>query len=223
MLEDVFSKAYVHDKKINILKLLCSFSAGHVSVQLRNRGSDAYQHSKYGDSLTIERRISADGGSSYRVKSSEGKFNFMKMLWLFIVVHRAGRTMMDFFSFRLVSTWFLFLPSSAFQLKGRIQNTDSGQWTTPVDPAHGPPYRPIPWTTLVDHGPPLGLSFFIHVHTLSALVSYACVCLFLLSVSGKVVSTRRTQVDEIMDHFNIQASCHFITTKLQSMDVTLSF
>lgn len=130
---------------------------------------------------------------------------------------------MDFFSFRLISTWFLFLPSSAFQLKGRIQNTDSGQWTTPVDPAHGPPYRPIPWTTLVDHGPPLGLSFFIHVHTLSALVSYACVCLFLLSVSGKVVSTRRTQVDEIMDHFNIQASCHFITTKLQSMDVTLSF
>lgn len=85
-------KPYVRDKKINILKLLCSFSAGHVSIQLRNRGSDAFQHSKYGDSLTIERRISADGGSSYRVKSSEGKFNFVKMLWLFIVVHCAGRT-----------------------------------------------------------------------------------------------------------------------------------
>lgn len=59
---------------INILKLLCSFSSGHVSVQLRNRGSDAFRHKDYGDSLTIERRISADGGSSYRVKSSEGKF-----------------------------------------------------------------------------------------------------------------------------------------------------
>ncbi|KAL9969413.1 hypothetical protein ACROYT_G021630 [Oculina patagonica] len=55
----------------NFVKKGCS--SGHVSVQLRNRGSDAFRHKDYGDSLTIERRISADGGSSYRIKSSEGK------------------------------------------------------------------------------------------------------------------------------------------------------
>ena len=61
---------------INILMLLCSCSYGQVSVKLRNRGSDAFKHTDYGDSVIIERRISSDGGSSYKVKSSEGKFNF---------------------------------------------------------------------------------------------------------------------------------------------------
>ena len=29
---------------------------------------------------------------------------------------------------------------------GRIQNMDPGPWTTPVDPVHGPPQGPGPWT-----------------------------------------------------------------------------
>ncbi|XP_020623366.1 structural maintenance of chromosomes protein 6-like isoform X3 [Orbicella faveolata] len=44
-----------------------------VSVQLRNRGADAFKHSEYGDSIIIERRITADGGSSYKLKSRKGK------------------------------------------------------------------------------------------------------------------------------------------------------
>ena len=52
----------------------CSCRSGQVSVQLRNSGSDAFKHSEYGDSIIIERRITADGGSSYKLKSRKGKF-----------------------------------------------------------------------------------------------------------------------------------------------------
>ena len=57
-----------------------SYRSGQVSVQLRNRGSDAFKHSEYGDSITIERRITADGGSSYKLKSRKGKFIFFVLL-----------------------------------------------------------------------------------------------------------------------------------------------
>ncbi|KAG0022937.1 Structural maintenance of chromosomes protein 6, partial [Podila clonocystis] len=44
-----------------------------VKLQLRNRGPDAYKPEVYGESIIIERRISRDGGSSYKIKSSKGK------------------------------------------------------------------------------------------------------------------------------------------------------
>ncbi|KAG0091325.1 Structural maintenance of chromosomes protein 6 [Podila epicladia] len=44
-----------------------------VKLQLRNRGPDAYKPDVYGESIIIERRISRDGGSSYKIKSSKGK------------------------------------------------------------------------------------------------------------------------------------------------------
>ena len=47
-------------------------SSGQVSVQLRNRGSDGYKKAEYGDSIIIERKITAEGGSSYKIKSTEG-------------------------------------------------------------------------------------------------------------------------------------------------------
>ncbi|CAH3023318.1 unnamed protein product [Porites evermanni] len=55
----------------NFVKKGCS--SGQVSVQLRNKGSDAYKSAEYGDSIIIERKIMAEGGSSYKIKSTEGK------------------------------------------------------------------------------------------------------------------------------------------------------
>ena len=58
----------------------CFCRSGQVSVQLHNRGSDAFKHSEYGDSIIIERRITADGGSSYKLKSRKGKCLFLMFL-----------------------------------------------------------------------------------------------------------------------------------------------
>jgi chromosome segregation ATPase len=44
-----------------------------VRLQLRNRGSDGYKPDIYGESIIVERRISLDGGSSYRIKNAKGK------------------------------------------------------------------------------------------------------------------------------------------------------
>lgn len=50
-----------------------SYSYGQVSVQLRNVGTDAFRRTDYGDSIIVERRISIDGGSSYKIKSAKGE------------------------------------------------------------------------------------------------------------------------------------------------------
>ncbi|XP_022796389.1 structural maintenance of chromosomes protein 6-like [Stylophora pistillata] len=55
----------------NFVKRGCS--SGHVSIKLSNRGSDAFKHSEYGDSVTIERNITSSGGSSYKIKCNKGK------------------------------------------------------------------------------------------------------------------------------------------------------
>ncbi|KAF9340376.1 Structural maintenance of chromosomes protein 6 [Linnemannia elongata] len=44
-----------------------------VRLQLRNRGIDGYKPDVYGESIIIERRISLDGGSSYKIKNAKGK------------------------------------------------------------------------------------------------------------------------------------------------------
>lgn len=44
------------------------------AVRLRNRGADAFQPHVFGDSITIERRINAEGSSGgYKVSNAEGK------------------------------------------------------------------------------------------------------------------------------------------------------
>ncbi|KAG0211312.1 Structural maintenance of chromosomes protein 6 [Mortierella sp. GBA30] len=48
-------------------------SQAEVRLQLRNRGADAYKPDIYGESIIIERRISKDGASGYKIKSSKGK------------------------------------------------------------------------------------------------------------------------------------------------------
>lgn len=44
-----------------------------VEIRLRNKGPDAYKHELYGDSIVIQRKISADGGTRYALKSERGR------------------------------------------------------------------------------------------------------------------------------------------------------
>ncbi|EGC31844.1 hypothetical protein DICPUDRAFT_39291 [Dictyostelium purpureum] len=44
-----------------------------IKVVLRNRGPEAYQPEKYGNSIVIERRINRNGGSGYKIKDHTGK------------------------------------------------------------------------------------------------------------------------------------------------------
>ena len=44
-----------------------------VEIRLRNKGPDAYKHDLYGDSVVIQRKISADGGTRYALKSERGR------------------------------------------------------------------------------------------------------------------------------------------------------
>ncbi|KAF9585666.1 Structural maintenance of chromosomes protein 6 [Lunasporangiospora selenospora] len=44
-----------------------------VRLRIRNRGPDAFKPDVYGESIIIERRISRDGTSGYRIKSAVGK------------------------------------------------------------------------------------------------------------------------------------------------------
>ena len=47
----------------------CSF--GSIAITLRNRGTDAYKANEYGESIVVERRISRDGGSAYKIKNGK--------------------------------------------------------------------------------------------------------------------------------------------------------
>ncbi|CAJ0843641.1 16359_t:CDS:10, partial [Entrophospora sp. SA101] len=48
-------------------------SVAQVVLKLRNRGEDAFQKDIYGNSIIIERRITSDGDSRYKIKSDSGK------------------------------------------------------------------------------------------------------------------------------------------------------
>ena len=39
---------------------------------MRNRGTEAYRHDAYGDSIIVERQIRADGASHYKIKGVRG-------------------------------------------------------------------------------------------------------------------------------------------------------
>ncbi|KAK6188575.1 hypothetical protein SNE40_004723 [Patella caerulea] len=44
-----------------------------IEVKLRNRGLDAYKPDLYGDSILVQRKLFAEGGSRYELRSKEGK------------------------------------------------------------------------------------------------------------------------------------------------------
>lgn len=48
-------------------------SAGEVRVHLRNCGADAFRPDVYGDTITIERRLNADGGGSWKIRGTHGR------------------------------------------------------------------------------------------------------------------------------------------------------
>ncbi|CCU99378.1 unnamed protein product [Malassezia sympodialis ATCC 42132] len=48
-------------------------SAGEVRVLLRNHGADAFRADVYGDAITIERRLHADGGGAWKIRSADGR------------------------------------------------------------------------------------------------------------------------------------------------------
>jgi len=40
---------------------------------LKNKGSEAFKHDEYGDSIVITRRFTKDGASSWKVKGKDGQ------------------------------------------------------------------------------------------------------------------------------------------------------
>lgn len=48
-------------------------SAAEVSIQLKNKGDEAYRHKDFGDSIIISRRFTAEGSSTWKIKSKDGK------------------------------------------------------------------------------------------------------------------------------------------------------
>jgi hypothetical protein len=49
------------------------YSAAEVSIQLKNRGDEAYRHKDFGDSIIISRRFTTEGSSTWKIKSKDGK------------------------------------------------------------------------------------------------------------------------------------------------------
>ena len=46
----------------------CAFAT--ICIHLRNRGPDAFKPAEYGVTIIVERRLTGDGGGSYKIKSS---------------------------------------------------------------------------------------------------------------------------------------------------------
>ncbi|PRP80617.1 hypothetical protein PROFUN_11560 [Planoprotostelium fungivorum] len=68
------AKAGVTNRGSKITDLIRSgCNAATVSIRLRNRGTEAYRHDAYGDSITIERKIKKEGSSTYALKSASSK------------------------------------------------------------------------------------------------------------------------------------------------------
>ena len=55
------------------LSILSLCSQALITIKLRNQGGDAYKPHLYGKSIIVERKISMDGGSSYKLKSADKK------------------------------------------------------------------------------------------------------------------------------------------------------
>jgi len=65
---------HVHEHT-HVTYFLCCYASSYaqVSIKLRNRGHDAYKPKEYGQSITVERRITSDGSGSYKLKSHDGR------------------------------------------------------------------------------------------------------------------------------------------------------
>ncbi len=49
------------------------FSKAELSLTIKNRGDEAYRPDLYGSKITIERKITKDGASNYRILNEHGK------------------------------------------------------------------------------------------------------------------------------------------------------
>jgi len=45
---------------------------GVTTIKLRNRGADAFRPDEYGSSITVERRLTSDGSSGYKLMNERG-------------------------------------------------------------------------------------------------------------------------------------------------------
>lgn len=70
-----------------------------VRVTLLNRGSDAFQHSRYGDYITVERRIERNGSAGYRLL--KGDPNHQDRLELVSRSKEDLDTMLDLFNIQV--------------------------------------------------------------------------------------------------------------------------
>ena len=61
----------------SIFVMFFPFRSAWVEVVLNNKGKDSYKPHVYGDKIIISRKFSAEGGSSYSIKSDKGKFSFI--------------------------------------------------------------------------------------------------------------------------------------------------
>ena len=72
------------DPALTLAKFICPFrcctlySSSDVIIKLRNRGPEAYRSQEYGESIIVERRITAEGGGGYKIKSAAGKLVTME-------------------------------------------------------------------------------------------------------------------------------------------------
>ncbi|KAF7768000.1 hypothetical protein Agabi119p4_7243 [Agaricus bisporus var. burnettii] len=48
-------------------------TAAEVSLYLKNRGDEAFRHKEYGDTIIINRRFTAEGSSTWKIKSKDGR------------------------------------------------------------------------------------------------------------------------------------------------------
>uniref|UniRef100_A0A3Q4GIK2 Structural maintenance of chromosomes 6 n=1 Tax=Neolamprologus brichardi TaxID=32507 RepID=A0A3Q4GIK2_NEOBR len=65
-------KATVTNRGMSLKDFVKTNETADVTVKLRNRGPDAYKKDVYGDSITIEHRLSSDGCRTCRLKSKSG-------------------------------------------------------------------------------------------------------------------------------------------------------
>jgi chromosome segregation ATPase len=65
---------YVLDIFSRVLFLSNTFgSVSEVTLTLKNRGEEAYKPKEYGQSITITRRFTKDGSSTWKIKGKDGR------------------------------------------------------------------------------------------------------------------------------------------------------
>jgi len=65
---------------------LSFYSNAQLSVTLRNSGNDAYLKEKYGGKIRIERRLTKEGGSTYKIFSEKSNYFKIYLKYEFILL-----------------------------------------------------------------------------------------------------------------------------------------